>query len=198
MKYVIAGLGNPGKEYLNSRHNVGRIILQKFIENQSSVFSDWENKGKIKALYSKGKIGKDIVELIMPETFMNNSGVSLQKMLIDKKRAKNLIIIYDDLDLGIGNFKISFNHGSGGHKGLESIIKKVKTKEFIRIRVGISPVTPAGKIRKPKGKKKVLDWVMKEFKKKEIEKLEKVSKKISEALIEIIEKGRVGAMNKFN
>jgi len=198
MKYTIIGLGNPGGEYKNTRHNVGRIILEKFANTNADSFSSWEESGKLKALYSKGKIGKNNVELLMPETFMNNSGVSVKKIITSSKKAENLVVIYDDLDLGFGDFKVSFNRGSGGHKGLESIIKNIKTKGFIRVRVGISPVTPKGKIRKPKGEKKVLDWVMKDFKKIEMEILKKISKKTNEAIEIIIKDGRVKAMNKFN
>ena len=198
MKYLVVGLGNPGDEYTNTRHNVGRIILEKFANTNADVFSEWEESGKLKALYTKGKIGKHNLELLMPETFMNKSGVSVKKIITSVKKAENLVVIYDDLDLGIGDFKISFNRGSGGHKGIESIIKNVKTKGFVRIRVGISPVTPAGKLRKPKGEKKVLDWVMKDFKKPEMEILKKLSKKTNEAIKTIINDGRVMAMNKFN
>ena len=198
MKFLIVGLGNPGDEYTTTRHNVGRIILKKFANVNAGIFSEWEESGKLKALYTKGKIGKHIVELLMPETYMNKSGVSVKKIVTSVKKAENLIVIYDDLDLGIGDFKISFNKGFGGHKGLESIIKSVKTKKFVRIRIGISPVTPTGKMRKPKGEQKVLDWVMKDFKKPELDKLKKISKKVNEAILDIIENGRVSAMNKFN
>ncbi|MBU1557688.1 aminoacyl-tRNA hydrolase [Patescibacteria group bacterium] len=198
MNYLIVGLGNPGDKYSGTRHNVGRIILEKFANANADDFSNWEENGKLKALYSKGKIGKTKVELLMPETFMNNSGVSVKKLVTSKKKAETLVVIYDDLDLGFGDFKISFNRGFGGHKGLESVIKNIKTKEFIRIRVGISPITPKGKIRKPKGEKKVLDWVMKDFKKPEMEILKKLSKKTNEAIETIIKEGRVIAMNRFN
>ncbi len=199
MKYLIVGLGNPGEEYKNSRHNVGRIILEKFAKANSDVFSDWRKIGKANAICTEGEIGKNNMELVMPETFMNNSGVAVS-YLKDKEKIKseNIIVVYDDLDLGLGDLKISFNKSSGGHKGLESIIKKIKTKEFVRIRIGISSTTPTGKIKKPKGEQKVLDWVMSDFKKQEVDIIKKVSKRANEAIMDIIENGRVSAMNKFN
>lgn len=199
MNYIIVGLGNPGEEYKNTRHNVGRIILENFANANASVFHEWESDKKLKALVSAGKIDKNKITLIEPETFMNNSGKSvLYAKNNNKIKPENIIIIYDDLDLPFGTFRIAFNRGSGGHKGLESIIKTIKTKEFVRIRVGVCPTTPTGKMKKPKGDKKVLDFIMKDFSKKEMDILGKLSKKVNEALVEIIEGGRVSAMNKFN
>ncbi len=199
MKFLLVGLGNPSDEYINTRHNVGRIILEKFANANADSFSEWEDNGKAKALYTKGKLGKHNVELLMPETFMNLSGKSVLFVKNKHKiKSENIIVIYDDLDLGIGDFKISFNKGAGGHKGLESIIKSIKTKEFIRIRIGISPITPTGKLKKPRGEKKVLDWVMKDFKKAELDTLKKISKKTNGVIETIIKEGRVKAMNEFN
>lgn len=194
--FVIVGLGNPGKEYEMTRHNVGRIVLNYFSENNN--FPDWKSDKKFKALVSEGEVGKNKVLLMEPETFMNKSGLSLKNLITNNKKAESLVVIYDDLDLPFGEFKIAFNRGSGGHKGLESIIKTIKTKEFVRIRVGVCPVTPTSKMKKPKGEEKVLNFIMKNFNKTELEVLEKVSKKASESLEMIIKKDRAVAMNKFN
>jgi len=194
--FYIIGLGNPGDEYKNTRHNMGRIILDKFAE--ANDFSEWVSDKKTKALLSDGKIGKTKVKLIEPETFMNKSGVSAKALITSKKKAEKLIVIYDDLDMPLGSYKIAFNRGSGGHKGVESIRKAIKTKEFIRIRVGVLQTTPTGKLKKPKGEKKVLDFIMKEFKKDEVTKIKKMSKTINEALETIVKEGRVMAMNRFN
>ncbi|MDD2935501.1 MAG: aminoacyl-tRNA hydrolase [Candidatus Pacebacteria bacterium] len=193
--YTIVGLGNPGKEYAMTRHNTGRIMLDYFAK--SNDFSDWNENKKYKSLVSEGKLDKEKVILLKPETFMNKSGLSV-KDLIDKDNAGNLIVIYDDLDLGLGDFKISFNRGTGGHNGLESIVKTIKTKEFTRIRVGICPTTPTGKLKKPKGEEKVLNLIMKDFKKPELDVLKKISKRINIALEMIVKEGRDKAMNEFN
>ena len=129
---------------------------------------------------------------------MNKSGLSLKPIITSTKKAESLIVIYDDLDMPLGKFKISFGRGSGGHKGVESIARSIKTKDFIRIRVGIAPTTPSGKIKKPKGEQKIIDFILGDFKKPEIEKLKKVFKKVNEALEVIIEEGRSKAMNEFN
>jgi len=195
MHYIVA-LGNPGEEYKNPRHNVGRIALEEFVKKNK--FSDWVPDKKLKSLSSEGKIRKEKVLLIEPETFMNKSGLSLQSIITSKKKAENLIVIHDDLDLPIGKFKISFNKSSGGHRGVESIIKAIKTEAFTRVRVGISPATPSGKLKKPKGEKEVGDFILGEFKKNEMEILKKLSKKVTEALEMIIAEGREKAMGEFN
>lgn len=205
----IAALGNPGEEYKNTRHNVGRIALEEFVKKND--FSDWVLDKKLKALSSQGKIGKEKVHLIEPETFMNKSGLSLKPLVgkIVKKvypvgkqslsyGAESLIVIHDDLDLPLGKFKISFNKSSGGHRGVESIIKAIKTEAFTRVRIGISPATASGKLKKPKGEKEVADFILGEFKKNEMEILKKISKKVSAALEMIITEGREKAMGEFN
>lgn len=196
MSYFIAGLGNPGKEYENTRHNVGRIILESF--RVGNNFSEWKDDKKNKSLVSDGKVGKSKVVLIEPNNFMNNSGKSFAKVITSAKKAENLIVVYDDIDLPLGVLKISFNRGSAGHRGVESVIKSVKTKEFIRLRVGVSPVTPSGKIKKPKGEQKVLDFLMGNFKPKEKEVLKKILKNTTMALETIITEGREKAAGKFN
>ena len=129
---------------------------------------------------------------------MNHSGKFLVKFIKTQKAAQKLIVVYDDLDLALGTFKISYNKSSGGHRGVESVIKSLKTEEFIRVRIGIAPTTPTGKIKKPKGEKAVLDFILSEFKPKETEILKKVFKKVSEAIVCIAEDGRERAMNVYN
>ena len=196
MNYVIVGLGNPGEEYENTRHNLGRIILEYFRKKYDCT--EWQINKKSKGLISEGEIEKSKIILLEPETFMNKSGVSAKFFITSKKNAEKLVVIYDDLDLPMGTFKISFNKGTGGHKGLDSIAKNIKTKEFIRVRVGISQVTPAGKLRKLKGDQRILDYLMSDFGKKDLENLKKIKPKILKALETIIVGGRMKAMNEFN
>ncbi|MEK7115460.1 MAG: aminoacyl-tRNA hydrolase, partial [Patescibacteria group bacterium] len=115
MNYIIAGLGNPGEEYINSRHNVGRMFVEYLRKKEG--FLEWREDKKLKAATSEGKIGKGKVLLVEPNNFMNNSGKSLLPLVKNKKQAEQLVIIYDDLDLPLGTLKISFNRGSGGHRG---------------------------------------------------------------------------------
>ena len=196
MAYIIAGLGNPGGEYTHTRHNTGRLVVEYLREKNAC--SEWKEEKKLKALFSEGEIAGERVKLLEPDNFMNNSGKSLAPLITNKKKAQQLIVIYDDLDLPFGTFKIAFDRGSGGHKGIESIARSTKTKGFVRIRVGISPVTPAGKPRKPKGEEKVVAFIMKNFKPEEIQTIKKLSKEIGEAVAIIIAEGHLIAMNKFN
>lgn len=193
MHYII-GLGNPGEEYKISRHNTGRIIVEDFAK-----FAGWrfEFNKKLNALVSEGKIKKEKAMLILPETFMNKSGNSVKPLIKSKKGAENLIVVHDDLDIPLGKIKISFGKNSGGHRGVESIMRAIKTKDFIRIRVGISPTTPKGKIKKPEGKK-VIAHILENFKPKELEIIKKNSKKIVLALETIITEGLGKAMSVYN
>ncbi|MBT3282622.1 aminoacyl-tRNA hydrolase [bacterium] len=195
MIYIV-GLGNPGEEYENTRHNTGALSVESFAKKNK--LATFENNKKLKAFVTEGKIGKQKIELLLPQGFMNKSGLSIKPLITSKKKAENLVVIYDDLDMPLGKIKISFGRGSGGHKGIESIVRSIKTKDFIRIRVGIAPATPSGKIKKIKTEQKVIDFILGDFKKKETEILKKVFKKVNEALEVIIKEGRSNAMNEFN
>jgi PTH1 family peptidyl-tRNA hydrolase len=167
MSYIITGLGNPGEEYKETRHNTGRIMLEHIARKFS--FDEFKDEPKTKSLVSKGVIGKEKVELIEPNNFMNRSGASLVTRITSAKKAHNLIVIYDDLDLPLGKIKISYNRSAGGHRGLDSIIKAIKTQEFIRIRVGISPTTPSGTLKKPIGEEAVEKHIIGQYKKLEFD-----------------------------
>jgi PTH1 family peptidyl-tRNA hydrolase len=194
--YVIVGLGNPGEEYKNTRHNTGRIVLEEFLK--TFKFLSVSYSLKYQALATDGTVGKEKVLVLWPETFMNKSGVSVSKVITSKKKAESLLVVHDDLDLPLGKIKISFNRGTGGHRGVLSIVKAIKTEAFIRIRVGISAETPGGKLKKPNGEVAVEKHILGTFKPTEIKVLRKVSKKVSQALGVIILEGREFAMNQFN
>jgi len=176
MKLVV-GLGNPGQEYENTRHNTGFIILT-MVEKKLDI------KNKIK--------------FIFPDKFMNNSGKVVAPLIKSKKDLKDLVVIYDDIDLPLGKMKISFNRSSGGHNGLGSIIKALKSEEFLRIRIGTSPSTLSGKMRKPKGEKAVLNFLLGKYKKSELDELKKLSKKVAQALEIIFTEGKEKAMSLYN
>jgi peptidyl-tRNA hydrolase, PTH1 family len=187
IKYTIVGLGNPGEEYIGTRHNVGRMVLDSFVKVYK--LKDWQENKKLKALLTEGKIGKSTALLLKPETFMNKSGDSVKSIITSKKKAETLVVIHDDLDLPLGKIKISFNKSSGGHKGVESIMRAIKTESFIRLRLGISGETASGKIKKPQGEEKVIDAILGEFKKSEVDELKKIIKKSVSALELVIEYG---------
>lgn len=195
MIYIV-GLGNPGKEYENTRHSAGRVILE-IIRTQIEA-EDFRLNKKLKALVSEGEIGKQKVTLMVPETFMNNSGLSVKSIITSVKKAHSLVVIYDDLDLPIGTMKISFNRGTGGHKGLDSITTQIKTAEFVRFRVGISPKTATGKTKKPSGAAVVEKHIMGEFHESEMVELKKIGKKAVEALEIFVRDGLQKTMSVCN
>jgi len=196
MPYIIAGLGNPGEEYKNTRHNTGRIMIEHF--RNANDFPDWKEDKKNKLLISKEKIGKESVVLIEPDSFMNNSGKPLSSLIKSKKAAEKTVVIYDDIDLPLGVIKISYNRSSGGHNGLGSIIRSLKTQEFIRVRIGVSKMSSKGTAKKPKGEEAVLKFLLGEFKKDEMLELKKIAKRANDALLMIVNEGKEKTMGEFN
>lgn len=196
MKWIVVGLGNPGEEYVHTRHNAGRRAVEAFAEHIGCTPFSPDNA--VKRDVAKGSVGSDIVVAILPNTFMNKSGSAVKDMVTTTKAAERLVVAYDDIDLPFGALKISFGRGSGGHKGIESIVRAVKTKDFVRVRIGVAPVTPSGKIKKPMGEQKVHDHLLGVFTKREEEKLPTLFGRVRAAIESIIADGRAQAMNTFN
>lgn len=146
---LIIGLGNPDEEYASTYHNIGFLFID-YLNNDQFPTGD--------------------CKLLKSDVFMNESGKFVTKML-KKTGAKpeEILLVHDDSDIEIGNYKISFSRGSAGHRGVESVIKSLKTKNFWRLRIGIRP---------PKSKKKAGEFVLKKISKKDLEIFEKVFKEI--------------------
>ncbi|MEA2715677.1 MAG: peptidyl-tRNA hydrolase, family [Candidatus Parcubacteria bacterium] len=195
MSHIIVGLGNPGEDYKITRHNAGRIVLDSVRKKYGGGF---EFNKKINALVAEGKIKKEKVTFVAPETFMNNSGKAIAPLIKSIKAAEKLVVIYDDFNLPLGRIKISFNRSSGGHNGLESIIKALKTEAFTRIRVGTAPSTPKGKAKVPHGDEKVEKFILGPFKEAELKVVRKVAAKVTEAVAMIATEGREKAMSVYN
>ncbi len=195
MIYAV-GLGNKGDEYEGTRHNAGRSLLIALAKKNK--FTDWKYDKVLDALKAKGEMDGESFTFILPEAYMNNSGRSVKALKLSNKQLEKCVVVYDDLDMPIGKIKLSFNRSSGGHNGVGSIINHVKTEAFPRLRVGVSPHTPGGKIKKPSGEKDVLAFLMKTFTPKEEEELKKVTKKVGEALVLISERGQAIAANEVN
>lgn len=192
MSYIIVGLGNPGNEYDRTRHNAGRMAVELFAAKNK--VDEWREDKKANALVAR--CGKNT--LVLPNTFMNKSGTAVGKYVKSVKAAKNLVVVYDDLDLPLGRIKISFARSSGGHNGLKSVARAIKTDEFIRVRIGVSPHTPSGKTKKPTGEDAVLKFILGKFSPKDELELKKVLKTAVDALACIVEEGYVAAMNRYN
>jgi len=164
---IIIGLGNPESKYKNTPHNIGFEVIDKIAKEKD--FPEFRLAKKFKALISE----KDEIILVKPETFMNLSGQSV-KAIKSFYKTENILVIHDDIDLILGSFKVSRNSGSAGHRGIESIIKELGTKDFERIRVGVQP---------EKGKpKEVEKYVLKKFVKKQREVLKPTILEIMETL----------------
>jgi PTH1 family peptidyl-tRNA hydrolase len=135
MKMVI-GLGNPGEKYKNNRHNSGFIIIDEF--KKSWNFPDFEMSQKFNAEISEGNQNEEKIMLMKPQTFMNDSGEAVKKIMdFYKLTPENITVIHDDLDINLGEFRISTDSASAGHKGVEDIIDKIGTQNFRRVRIGI-------------------------------------------------------------
>jgi PTH1 family peptidyl-tRNA hydrolase len=195
MNYIV-GLGNPEEKYDGTRHNIGRDIVIAF--DKKYKFGGFEYDKKINAQVSTGKIGRNPVTLILPDTYMNKSGNSLKKYITSAKKAEKMIVVQDDLDTGIGSRKIVFARGSAGHKGIDSVVRSVRTKNFPRLKIGISAQTPTGKLKKVKGEEKVVKHVLGKFSPKEQDILKKVKKDAVSSLETFVTDGYLKAMNEWN
>jgi len=178
---IIVGLGNPGEQYKNTRHNVGFMAIDEFAEKNN--FPQFKLEKKSNSLISE----KDNILLVKPQTFMNNSGQAVATIR-QNRNVKNLIVIHDDIDLPLGKIKIVKERGSAGHKGVESIIKSIGNNELIRIRIGIAPQNEV----------RAKEIVLKNFSPEEQEIINQTINKTASALNLFIEKGLEGVMNEYN
>ena len=189
--YLI-GLGNPGKKYSNSRHNIGFLLLEKLSKKYNSNFL---SKDKLKSFYSEFKINNSTYRLFLPNTFMNNSGDAV-RAIVDwyKINLDQIFIIVDDKDLPLGKIRFRKKGSSGGHNGLKSIIEKLQTNQFNRIRIGI------GSPRSIKGDKNfnTISHVLGNISLDENSILDKVYKKVIESLEELNTKKEEYIINELN
>ncbi|MFA5934616.1 MAG: aminoacyl-tRNA hydrolase [Candidatus Paceibacterota bacterium] len=206
MNYIIVGLGNPGQEYEDTRHNTGWMAVDALVKRISAKggsasgggAEEWKEDKKIKSETAKAKIGKNTALLIKPKTFMNKSGDAVRSLVKTKKVAETLVVVHDDMDIPFGKIKLSFNKSSGGHRGVESIIKAVKTEGFIRMRVGICPTTASGKLKKPQGEEAVIKLILDKIKAKDLDDWKKIMKRAGEGLELIVSEGKDKAMGYIN
>lgn len=140
---LIVGLGNPEKEYENTRHNAGFLILEKLVAHYK--LPEFSFNKKTNSLVSKGEADNKRVVLAMPQTYMNHSGVAVRALLdFYKLTVKDIIVIHDDKDIPLGETRIQTNRGPAGHNGIKSIIEYLGTQDFTRIRVGVAPTETNG------------------------------------------------------
>jgi len=186
---IIIGLGNPGKKYQKTWHNIGFLILDKFQKKEN--FPAFKISKKCNALISEKKINNEKIILFKPQTYMNESGKAVKKIIDFYKASEDkIIIVHDDVDLLREKIKISKARGSAGHKGIESIFKETNKQGFVRIRIGINPSF--------KKTKKAEDIVLKKFIGEEENTAKKIIKKGAEAIKFLLEKGVEKTMTKYN
>jgi PTH1 family peptidyl-tRNA hydrolase len=185
MKLII-GLGNPGLKYTNTRHNVGFKVINKLAKLAKIKIRDRKYKSKI----GEGKISGNEVILAKPMTYVNLSGEAVELLVKNfQVPLTELLVVYDDINLELGKIRIRKKGSAGGHNGMKSIIEKLNSQEFIRIRIGIGS---------PPHDVEFRDYVLSNFTEEEEEIIESTIEKAAQAVICIVEKGIDVAMNKYN
>lgn len=175
---LIVGLGNPGKEYENTRHNIGFMVLDSFLENEH-----WKNK--FDSLYIK----KDNVLFLKPQTYMNNSGIAVKKIVdFYKIIPEDILIVQDDLDLTFNTFKLKKNSSSGGHNGIKSIIACLNNDSFCRLKIGIANNKDID----------TKDYVLAKFSNTNIQELNNKMNLYKEIIDNFIENDAEKTINKYN
>ncbi len=193
--FTIVGLGNPGVEYADTRHNVGWLALSAFVD--AHRLPSFVQSARYAGMISEGVVEDVEIGLLLPTTFMNNSGTSVTKYLKEQKEAGGLVVIHDDVDIPFGEVRIAYDRGAGGHNGVQSIINARTTKEFIRIRIGVTHKNFFGLVRRPRGET-LSSFVLEPFSKSEQGALSGVYAKVDTALMLILTKGVQTAMQEVN
>lgn len=185
-RWLIAGLGNPGPGYARSRHNLGFQVLDKLAERHGATFA----RGRSHAHLADATIAGQRVILAKPQTWMNLSGESVQPLLHwYKLPPARLIVVYDELDLPLGRIRIRERGSAGGHNGVASVIQRLGTNAFPRVRIGIE--------RPPPGPEQI-NYVLGRFRKEEEEPIEAARERAADAVEAIVKDGVVQAMNLYN
>lgn len=184
--YLIVGLGNPGREYKNNRHNAGFMLLDVLAARLEVTFTRLESK----ALVTRSRYGESRMILAKPQTYMNNSGQPVSALLrYYKIPLENLLVAYDDVDLDLGTIRLRPSGGAGGQKGMDSIIKRIGSNEFARLRIGIS---------RPPGRMDAADYVLQDFPRSEKEILTQVLDRAAQAALCFVADGLETSMNLYN
>ncbi len=184
--YIIVGLGNPGKKYEATRHNVGFMTIDTLAEKLNIKV----NKIKFKGLLGEGRIAEEKVILLKPQTFMNNSGESIVEILnFYKLKPENLYVIADDIDIEFAQIKIKKNGSAGTHNGLKSIVNLTGSKDFARFKVGVGKKHP---------NEDLASFVLSNFPAKDKKHIEGAIEACADAVIESVTSGIDKAMNNYN
>ena len=184
--YIIAGLGNPGKKYEDTRHNIGFNTIDRLADKLNIKV----NKIKFKGLVGEGRIAAEKVILLKPHTFMNNSGESIVEILnFYKLKPEDLIVVVDDIDIEFAQLKIKKNGSAGTHNGLKSIVNLTGSKDFARFKVGVGKKHP---------NEDLANFVLSTFPAKDKKHIEDAIDACADAIINAVESGIDKAMNSYN
>lgn len=195
--YLVVGLGNPGPEYVWTPHNAGFMAIDR-IAQQSGVVV--QNR-RCKAVTATIRIGGREVILAKPETFMNLSGLSVAALVKEfgaGPQLENLIVLYDELDLGLGTIKIRERGSAAGHNGARSIISSLGTSEWLRIRIGVGHDLPAEAIAAGAKRRGGKDYLLEPMRKADLVVMDEVLDRVATAVRRVVEEGPAVAMNEFN
>ena len=186
-RYLIVGLGNPGREYRANRHNAGFMLLDRLVERHK-----WMGftKRQGKALITTGLLGQASLVLAKPQTFMNLSGEAVSSLLhFYDLPLERLLVVVDEIDLPLSTLRLRPDGGSAGHNGLRSIIEQLGTEVFPRLRLGVG---------RPSGVKAAAGYVLRDFRGEELEIMTLTLDKAADAVECVVREGLVTAMNRFN
>ena len=189
---LIVGLGNPGRGYASNRHNTGFMCLNYFAKTQGIRLDKKQGKARTGA----GEVAGDKVTLARPQTYMNLSGESVSRLVRKFDiNLNDLVVIHDDLDLPLGKIRIRHGGGSGGHKGIDSIISLLDSQDFSRLRIGIGrPTSGPAQI----SEADIISYVLSDFTPEEKRTVTGVIPRVSEAILCLLTEGLSSAMNKYN
>lgn len=185
---VVVGLGNPGLKYHKTRHNVGFDVVDELARRYQVSL----NKHQWQAVSGEIRVGQEKILLVKPQTFMNNSGLAVQEVFQffrDSNPETDLIVIYDDMDFPVGEFRLRERGSAGGHNGMKSIIAALGTSEFLRVRIGIGRPAPEWT---------VIDHVLGSFSRADRKRMDQVIDKSANAIVFALENSFSLAMNRFN
>lgn len=184
--HLVIGLGNPGRQYKKNRHNIGFMLVDRLADKTGAIFSKVESK----ALITKTAYQDHLMILAKPQTFMNLSGQPVSSLIrFYKIPIENLMVIYDDIDLPFGYLRLRTEGGTGGHKGMQSIIERLGSQAFPRLRIGIG---------RPPGIRQAASYVLQEFTKTEMVELPTIIDQGVDAILCSITHGIEEAMTLFN
>lgn len=191
--FLVIGLGNPGEQYQHTPHNLGFWVLDEF--QKKNKFPDFKIEKKLESKVSEGKLRKEKVLLVKPQTFMNSSGRAVKKIVETSNcPPEKMFVIHDDLDLSLGRIKLCFDKGAAGHKGVNSIIENLQDQRFYRLRIGIKGVGLNNKNHQLKRK----DVVLKKFTQSEYKIMRKAVSQACIVLGVALQQSPERAMTKFN